>query len=205
MRSGAAPGHAPHVPQRRRHRMSCLRDDRGPVPAVPRVREAPGLATGRELFRPGHLRGQPAAAGHPDAPRGTQQVQAVQRRSRLESLRSDQAATRRTSPASTSACPSAFGHACSISLADRPHPTSQADDHSRAPARGGGSAGCPAPPDAATANAPESLMLFQVASIQPSERWACAMRNASMWPLKGSAMPVTRAPGLRGPGSPGPS
>ena len=37
---------------------------------MPRVREAPGLATGRELFRPGHLRGQPAAAGHPDAPRG---------------------------------------------------------------------------------------------------------------------------------------
>ncbi|MGH6917173.1 MAG: hypothetical protein ACREJ0_05655 [Geminicoccaceae bacterium] len=28
-------------------------------------------------------------------------------------------------------------------------------------------------------------MLFRVVSTQPSERWTCAMRNASMWPLKG--------------------
>ena len=36
-------------------------------------------------------------------------------------------------------------------------------------------------------------MLFQVVSIQPLERWTCAMRNSSIWPLKGSAMPLTRA------------
>jgi hypothetical protein len=30
-------------------------------------------------------------------------------------------------------------------------------------------------------------MLFQVVSIQPPERWTCAMRNSSIWPLKGSA------------------
>ena len=29
-------------------------------------------------------------------------------------------------------------------------------------------------------------------SIQPSERWTWAMRNSSMRPLKGSAMPLTR-------------
>src|ERR671919_2308477 len=46
----------------------------------------------------------------------------------------------------------------------------------------------------ATANAPGSLMLFQVVSIQPSERWICEMRNSSMWPLKGSAMPLTCRP-----------
>jgi hypothetical protein len=27
-------------------------------------------------------------------------------------------------------------------------------------------------------------MLFQVVPIQPSERWTCAMRNPSIWPLK---------------------
>jgi hypothetical protein len=49
--------------------------------------------------------------------------------------------------------------------------------------RGGGSPpSCSSAP--ATANAPGSLMLFQVVSIQPSERWTCAMRNASIWPLK---------------------
>ena len=36
-------------------------------------------------------------------------------------------------------------------------------------------------------------MLFQVLSIQPSERWMCAIRNSSIWPLKGSAMPLTSA------------
>ena len=36
-------------------------------------------------------------------------------------------------------------------------------------------------------------MLFQVVSIQPSERWTWEIRNSSMWPLKGSAMPLTRA------------
>jgi hypothetical protein len=45
-----------------------------------------------------------------------------------------------------------------------------------------------------TANAPVSLMLFQVVSIQPSERWTWAIRNSSMWPLKGSAMPLTCRP-----------
>ena len=44
-----------------------------------------------------------------------------------------------------------------------------------APASGGGS---PSPPAcssaAATANAPGSLMLFQLVSTQPSERWTCA-------------------------------
>ena len=34
-------------------------------------------------------------------------------------------------------------------------------------------------------------MLFQVVSIPLSERWTCAMRNSSMSPLKGSAMPLT--------------
>jgi hypothetical protein len=38
--------------------------------------------------------------------------------------------------------------------------------------------------------------LFQVVSIQPSERWTCAMRNASMRPLKASATPLTRAHAL---------
>jgi hypothetical protein len=33
-------------------------------------------------------------------------------------------------------------------------------------------------------------MLFQVVSIQPSERWTREMRNSSMWPLKGSATPL---------------
>ena len=37
------------------------------------------------------------------------------------------------------------------------------------------------------------LMLFQVVSIQPSERWMWGIRNSSIWPLKGSAMPLTRA------------
>jgi hypothetical protein len=37
-------------------------------------------------------------------------------------------------------------------------------------------------------------MLLQVSSLQPSERWTCAMRNSSMWPLKGSAMPLTCRP-----------
>ena len=36
-------------------------------------------------------------------------------------------------------------------------------------------------------------MLFQVVSIPLSERWTCAMRNSSMSPLKGSAMPLTGA------------
>jgi hypothetical protein len=62
-----------------------------------------------------------------------------------------------------------------------------------APASGGGSPPfCSSAP--ATANAPGSLMLFQVVSIQPSERWTSAMRNSSMWPLKGSAMPLTCRP-----------
>ena len=56
-----------------------------------------------------------------------------------------------------------------------------------APASGGGSPpSCSSAP--AIANAPGSLMLFQVVSIQPSERWTWDMRNASMWPLKGSAI-----------------
>ena len=46
----------------------------------------------------------------------------------------------------------------------------------------------------AAAKAPGSLMLFQVVAIQPSERWMCAMRNSSIWPLKGSAMPLTCRP-----------
>ena len=41
--------------------------------------------------------------------------------------------------------------------------------------------------------------MFQVVSIQPSERWTCAIRNAPMWPLKGSAMPLTRAQALLHP------
>jgi hypothetical protein len=35
-------------------------------------------------------------------------------------------------------------------------------------------------------------MLFQVVAIQPSERWTCEMRNRSIWPLKASAMQLTR-------------
>jgi hypothetical protein len=64
-----------------------------------------------------------------------------------------------------------------------------------APARGGGS---PSPPSCssapATANAPGSLMLFQAVSIQPSNRGTCAMRNSSIWPSNGSAMPITCRP-----------
>ena len=57
------------------------------------------------------------------------------------------------------------------------HPIRQTT--SPAPASGGGS--LPACSSAAaTANAPGSLMLFQVVSIQPSERWMCAMRNSSI-------------------------
>jgi hypothetical protein len=37
-------------------------------------------------------------------------------------------------------------------------------------------------------------MLFQVVSIQPSERWTCEMRNSSLWPLKGSATPLRVPP-----------
>jgi hypothetical protein len=34
--------------------------------------------------------------------------------------------------------------------------------------------------------------LFQVVSIQPSERWRWEIRNSSMWPLKGGlAIPLT--------------
>ena len=43
------------------------------------------------------------------------------------------------------------------------------------------------------ANPPGSLTLFQVVSIQPSERWVWGIRNSSIWPLKASAMPLTRA------------
>jgi hypothetical protein len=64
----------------------------------------------------------------------------------------------------------------------RPHPTRQTT--TPASARGGGSPpSCSSAP--ATANAPGSLRLFQVVAIQPSERWACVMRNSSIWPLKG--------------------
>ena len=45
----------------------------------------------------------------------------------------------------------------------------------------------------ATANAPGSLRLVQVVSIQLSERWMGEMRNSSIWPLKGSTMALTRA------------
>jgi hypothetical protein len=41
-------------------------------------------------------------------------------------------------------------------------------------------------------------VLFEVVSTQPSERWTWKMRNASMWPLKGSAMPLTCRPMPRG-------
>ena len=62
-----------------------------------------------------------------------------------------------------------------------------------APASTGGSPpSCSSAP--AAANAPGSLMLFHVVSIQPSERWTSEMRNSSMWPLKGSAMPLTCRP-----------
>jgi hypothetical protein len=37
-----------------------------------------------------------------------------------------------------------------------------------------------------------------VVAIQPSERWTCEMRNASIWPLKGSAMPLTCRPIAKG-------
>jgi hypothetical protein len=40
------------------------------------------------------------------------------------------------------------------------------------------------------ANAPGLLMLFQVVTIQPSKHWTWEMRNSSIWPLKGSAMPL---------------
>jgi hypothetical protein len=40
-------------------------------------------------------------------------------------------------------------------------------------------------------------MLFQVVSIQPSERWTCAMRNSLA--IEESPMPLTRAQALPGP------
>jgi hypothetical protein len=42
-------------------------------------------------------------------------------------------------------------------------------------------------------------MLFLVVAIQPSERWTCATRNSSMWPLNGSATPLTCRPMPRAP------
>ena len=72
----------------------------------------------------------------------------------------------------------------------RPHPMRQTT--TPAPASGGGSwPSCSSAP--AATNAPGLLMLFQVIAIQPSERWTCEMRNSSMWPLKGSAIPLTLA------------
>jgi hypothetical protein len=41
-------------------------------------------------------------------------------------------------------------------------------------------------------------MLFQVVSIQLSERWRREIRNSSMWPLKGSAIPLACRPMPRG-------
>jgi len=41
-------------------------------------------------------------------------------------------------------------------------------------------------------------MLFEVVSIQPSERWVCEIRNSSIWPLKGSAMPLTMPSDAKG-------
>jgi hypothetical protein len=52
----------------------------------------------------------------------------------------------------------------------------------------------------ATANAPGSLRLVQVVSIQLSERWMGEMRNSSIWPLKGSTMALTRAQACLNPG-----
>ena len=68
----------------------------------------------------------------------------------------------------------------------------QADDHTSAGERRRVAAFLLLGP--AAANAPGSLMLFPVVAIQRSERWTCAMRNSSMWPLKGSAMPLTCRP-----------
>jgi hypothetical protein len=48
-----------------------------------------------------------------------------------------------------------------------------------APASGGSPPSCSSDP--AAANAPGLLILFQVVSIQPSERWTCEMRNSSIW------------------------
>jgi hypothetical protein len=36
--------------------------------------------------------------------------------------------------------------------------------------------------------------VVQVVVIEPSKRWTCAIRNSSVWPLKGSAMPLTCRP-----------
>ena len=59
----------------------------------------------------------------------------------------------------------------------RPHPMRQTAKP--APASSGGSPpSCSSAP--ATANAPGSLMLFQVVSIQPSERWTCDVRDPEL-------------------------
>jgi hypothetical protein len=68
----------------------------------------------------------------------------------------------------------------------------QADNH--VGARKGGGSPPPCSSGLAAANAPGSLMWFQVVSIQPSERWTWVIRNSSIWPLKGSAMPLTCCP-----------
>jgi hypothetical protein len=41
-------------------------------------------------------------------------------------------------------------------------------------------------------------MLFQVVTIQPSERWTWEMRNASTWPLKGIGEAAHMAPDAQG-------
>ena len=65
----------------------------------------------------------------------------------------------------------------------------EADDHTGACQGWRLAASCSSAP--ATGKAPGLLMLFKVVAIQASERWTWEMRNASMWPLKGSAMAVT--------------
>jgi hypothetical protein len=59
----------------------------------------------------------------------------------------------------------------------------QADDDARAGERWRLAAFLP-PSEAPAANAPGALMLFQVVSIQRSERWRWEMRKSSMWPLR---------------------
>jgi hypothetical protein len=62
--------------------------------------------------------------------------------------------------------------------------------HTTTPAQASGGRASPSCSSApAAANALGSLMLFQVVSIQPSERWTC-----EMWRLKASAMPLTCRP-----------
>jgi hypothetical protein len=91
---------------------------------------------------------------------------------------------------STSASSSDWLPAVDDSLPPRTLPlTHDAEDHTGASKRRRLPPACSSV--AAAANAPWWLTLLQVVWIQPSKRWM-KIRNSSVWPLKGSAVPLTR-------------